>query len=204
MFTGIIEKTGKIIDIKTRGEGKEIKVKIEGFNLKRGDSVSIDGVCLTVEEIKGNEYLFYLSKKTLKDTKFGKKLERGMIVNIEESLTFSKKIGGHLIEGHVDFFTKIKNIKKIKEEFEFSFELKKEFKDYIFKKSSIAIDGVSLTVQDVVENFFKVMIIPYTYNNTNFKFKKVGDYVNVECDFLIKGVINYIKGLLSFKNFKKT
>ncbi len=196
MFTGIIEKIGEITGIKGRGKGKEISVKIENANFKIGDSVSVDGVCLTVERIKNNEYTFYLSEKTLKDTKFGKFLKRGMIVNIEEPLTLSKYIGGHLLQGHVDFFTKIKKIKKLKEEYEFEFELKKEFKKYIFKKASVAIDGVSLTVQDVKKETFKVMIIPHTFENTNFKYKKTGDFVNVECDFIIKGVIESLKEII--------
>ncbi len=193
MFTGIIEKTGRITEIRERGKGKEINVKIEGANFKIGDSVSIDGTCLTVERIKGEEYIFYLSEKTLKDTKFGKFLKRGMVVNVEEPLTLSKYIGGHLIKGHIDFFTRIKKIKKLKEEYEFEFELKKEFKKYIFKKASIGIDGISLTVQEVKKESFLITIIPYTFEKTNLKYKKIGDYVNVECDFIIKGVISFLK-----------
>jgi len=198
LFTGIIEKKGKIERIKERGKGKEIIIKIENANFKIGDSVNVDGVCLTVEKIKGEEYTFYISEKTLRDTKFGKFLKRGMVVNIEEPLTLSKYIGGHLIQGHVDFFTKIKKIKKLKEEYEFEFELKKEFKKYIFKKVSIAIDGVSLTVQEVKKETFKVTIIPYTFENTNLKYKREGDYVNVECDFIIKGAIEFLKNYKLF------
>ncbi|MEN3044861.1 MAG: riboflavin synthase [Candidatus Hydrothermales bacterium] len=193
MFTGIIEKTGEIVEIREKGSGKEIVVKIKNTNLKPGESVSIDGVCLTVEKVLNEEFVFYISEKTLRDTKFGKVLKKKMVVNVEEPLTLSKYIGGHLIQGHVDFYTKIRKIKKFQSEFEFEFELKKEFSKYIFKKASIAIDGISLTIQDVNKNSFKVMIIPHTYNMTNLKFKKNGDFVNVECDFIIKGVINYIQ-----------
>ncbi|MEN3045605.1 MAG: riboflavin synthase [Candidatus Hydrothermales bacterium] len=195
MFTGIIEKTGEILEVRERGSGKEILVKIEGVDLKLGDSVSIDGVCLTVEKVLSEGFVFYISEKTLKDTKFGKVLKSRMIVNVEEPLTLSKYIGGHLFQGHVDFYTKIRGIRKNQSEYEFEFELKRDFRKYIYKKASVAIDGISLTVQDVKENSFKVTIIPYTLNKTNLRFRKTGDLVNVECDFIIKGVIDYLQSL---------
>ncbi len=193
MFTGIIEKKGILKNIRKKSKGKEIIVELKNSDLKEGDSVNIDGVCLTVEQKNKNFYKFYISEKTLKNTKFGKDLKIGQVLNVEEPLTLEKYVGGHLIQGHIDFFSKIKSIKKRGKEYEFEIELKKEFKPFIFKNASIAIDGISLTVQEIKSRSFIIMIIPYTFEKTNLKYKKVGDYVNVECDFIIKGVINFFK-----------
>jgi len=195
MFTGIIKATGKVIRIKNEGNGKRARVEYKGeLNIKEGDSISMDGACITVEKVYDNTFEVFLSEETLKVTKFGKVLKEGYILNLEEPLKLSDKISGHIVTGHVDGIGKIKKIYKDKENMKIEIEFDKKFEKYLYQKAQIAIDGISLTLIQRKKNIGIFNIIPYTYKNTNIYLKKVGDLVNVEFDIFAKIVENLIKG----------
>jgi len=195
MFTGIIKATGKVIRIKNEGNGKRARVEYKGeLNIKEGDSISIDGACITVEKVYDNTFEVFLSEETLKVTKFGKVLKEGYILNLEEPLKLSDKLSGHIVTGHIDGIGKIKKIYKDKENMKIEIEFDKKFEKYLYQKAQIAIDGISLTLIQRKNNIGIFNIIPYTYKNTNISLKKVGDFVNVEFDIFAKIVENLIKG----------
>jgi len=195
MFTGIIKATGKVLKIKNEINGKTIKVEYKGeLNIKEGDSISIDGACITVQKVYNNSFEVFLSEETLKITKFGKVLKEGYILNLEEPLKLSDKISGHIVTGHVDGVGKIKKIFKDKENMRIEIEFDEKFEKYLYEKAQIAIDGISLTLIQRKRNVGIFNIIPYTYKNTNICLKKIGDFVNVEFDIFAKIVENLIKG----------
>jgi riboflavin synthase len=195
MFTGIIKATGKVLKVKNEINGKTIKVEYKGeLNIKEGDSISIDGACITVQKVYNNSFEAFLSKETLKITKFGKVLKEGYILNLEEPLKLSDKISGHIVTGHVDGVGKIKKIFKDKENMRIEIEFDEKFEKYLYEKAQIAIDGISLTLIQRKRNVGIFNIIPYTYKNTNICLRKIGDFVNVEFDIFAKIVENLIKG----------
>lgn len=195
MFTGIIIARGKIVEIKKEGNGKRVWIEILGeIEIKEGESISIDGACITVERVKGKKIEVFLSEETLKRTKFGKVLRQNYEVNLEPSLKVSDRMGGHFVTGHVDGVGIIRKINKNKKEIKLEIEFEREFEKYLYPKASIAIDGISLTLQGRRKNKGFFTIIPYTYNNTTISLKKVKDIVNVEFDVLAKIVENLIKG----------
>jgi riboflavin synthase len=195
MFTGIIKATGKVLKIKNEINGKTIKVEYKGeLNIKEGDSISIDGACITVQKVYNNSFEVFLSEETLKITKFGKVLKEGYILNLEEPLKLSDKISGHIVTGHVDGVGKIKKIFKDKENMRIEIEFDEKFEKYLYEKAQIAIDGISLTLIQRKRNVGIFNIIPYTYKNTNICLRKIGDFVNVEFDIFAKIVENLIKG----------
>tara|TARA_Y100000389_G_scaffold172808_1_gene181500 strand:+ start:2225 stop:2812 length:588 start_codon:yes stop_codon:yes gene_type:complete len=185
MFTGIIEKIGKINSLHIDNDSSTINIFIDNFNASLGDSVCINGVCLTVEDIKNNLYSFSVSPETNKLTNLNK-LKQNDEVNIESSLTVNKLISGHIVQGHVDTTAKIKEISLIDNSWYVKFTIDSLYTKYIIKKGSITLDGVSLTVNDVTNSEFSVMIIPHTYQNTIFNTYKLGKLVNVETDVLAK------------------
>lgn len=191
MFTGIIENTEKVLKIQKNN--LIISSKID--NPKIGESISINGVCLTIINITPPSYLtFQLSQETLKTTTF-KYIKPGEIVNVERALQVNQRLSGHILTGHIDTIGKITDIKKLPTEYIFKYLIPKEYSKYIVKKGSIGIDGISLTIVDIFDNYFTVNILPYTYEKTNLKFKKIGQNVNIEFDILIK----YIERLLGKK-----
>jgi riboflavin synthase len=195
MFTGIIKATGKVLKVKNETNGKTIKVEYKGeLNIKEGDSISIDGACITVQKVYNNSFEVFLSEETLKITKFGKVLKEGYILNLEEPLKLSDKISGHIVTGHVDGVGKIKKIFKDKENMRIEIEFDEKFEKYLYEKAQIAIDGISLTLIQRKRNVGIFNIIPYTYKNTNICLRKIGDFVNVEFDIFAKIVENLIKG----------
>jgi riboflavin synthase len=195
MFAGIIKATGKVLKIKNEINGKTIKVEYKGeLNIKEGDSISIDGACITVQKVYNNSFEAFLSEETLKITKFGKVLKEGYILNLEEPLKLSDKISGHIVTGHVDGVGKIKKIFKDKENMRIEIEFDEKFEKYLYEKAQIAIDGISLTLIQRKRNVGIFNIIPYTYKNTNICLRKIGDFVNVEFDIFAKIVENLIKG----------
>jgi riboflavin synthase len=193
MFTGIIKNVIKIERLK-KGE-KDITIHIRlPFPVNIGDSVSINGACLTASKIMGNTSIFNASSETVKRSTFSH-LRVGDYLNIEQSLNINDLIHGHLVYGHVDGVGKVLNIKENPDSSEFSVEYPAELSRFIVEKGSIALDGVSLTVTEVKENSFKVFLIRHTLLNTNFKYKKRGDVVNIEIDPLAR----YLQRLLESK-----
>tara|TARA_Y100000994_G_scaffold242854_1_gene240322 strand:+ start:401 stop:985 length:585 start_codon:yes stop_codon:yes gene_type:complete len=192
MFTGIIESTGKIEKIDR--EGKNIKLTLSSnlsSELRVDESLSHNGVCLTVTDCNKNFYSVTIIDESLKKTNFST-VKVGSQINLERSLKIDGRLDGHIVQGHVDDIAKC--IKKIDQEnsWLFTFEFSEKFSDLIIEKGSICINGVSLTCFDTSKNNFTVAIIPHTYDNTNFKLLDEGDYVNLEFDILGK----YIKKII--------
>ncbi len=187
MFTGLIEEVGKVKNIVRKSSGLRLTIETKEIHreTKVGDSVSVNGACLTVEETNGNELVFFVSGETLKRTNL-KLLRVNDWVNLERALRLGDRIGGHLVQGHVDATTKILRIRKTGEEFVFSFQTPKDFHRFMVEKGSVAIDGISLTITNVTQTTFSVTVVPHTFENTNLKFRKVGDTVNVEFDLIGK------------------
>lgn len=193
MFTGIIEGTGTVLQItkkpKTRS-AVQITVDLGKYakGLKIGQSVALNGVCLTVTKKLKNKCNFEMINETIKKTDLGN-LKLGTIVNIERSLSAADRFEGHFVLGHVDGVGRIKKILKKPKEVQVWFTIPKKLKKYIVKKGSIAIDGISLTVVETKDNLVSVCVIPHTMEITNFKTKKVGDKINIETDILGKYIL---------------
>lgn len=183
MFTGIIEEIGFVKSF----DGKNLIIECSKVleNTQIGDSISIDGCCQTVVSITSNTFCVNVSEETLRITK-------GFIpaskVNLERALTPQTRIGGHIVQGHIDGVAKYLGNSE--------FELPKKFEKYIVFKGSISINGVSLTVASIRDNVFSVAIIPHTLKNTTLQYLKIGDLVNIETDILGR----YVENFLSTKN----
>ncbi len=195
MFTGLIEEVGTVKKIRKGGKGALLSVRcskvLEGTKI--GDSVAVNGVCLTVVEM-GKEYLsFFVSNETLQRSNLGE-LRPKTPVNLERALKIGDRFGGHIVQGHVDTVTKITGIKREGESYRFIFRLPEKFSHLLIEKGSIAIDGISLTVASLKTDTFSVAVIPHTYENTNLKWKRTGDTVNVEFDLIGKYIERMLKG----------
>ena len=194
MFTGIIEGTGTIEKISRNPKSRSaiqmaINMGPHSKGLKAGQSVSINGVCLTATGISGRKCTFEMIDETVKKTALGD-LAAGMPVNIERSLRANGRLEGHFVLGHIDGTATIKKITEMPGEVRIRFQVPKELARYIVKKGSIAADGISLTVTDVRGAMVSVSIIPHTINITNLKTKRAGDRLNIETDILGKYVLD--------------
>jgi len=193
MFTGIIKETGIISRIIDMGEDKEFEIKagklIEDINT--GDSISINGVCLTVKSFDSGNFTFDISSSTLKYTNLGD-AKTGDIVNLEDALSLEDKLGGHFVSGHIDGVSSVIDIKMTGRSYEMTFSLGSEIAPFIAGRGSVAIDGISLTVTEVDSNSFKTVIIPHTFENTTLGKKGTGETVNIEADMLARYIVNYI------------
>lgn len=190
LFTGIVEGTGKILEIAQNTKRRSaIKMTVDlGKNskgLKLGQSVALNGVCLTVTGIDKSKCNFEMIEETTKKTDLGN-LKIGGIVNIERSLKVGERLEGHFVLGHVDGVGVIKKIEKKPKEIQIWVEIPKSLARFVVQKGSIAIDGISLTVVDVKKNLASVCLIPHTVEVTNFSTRKVGDKINIETDILGK------------------
>ena len=194
MFTGIIEGLGNIVsfDKKTNNRSAaKMKINIGKIakGLKIGDSVAINGVCLTAVSISKEITEFEMVGETIKKTNLGF-LKRGDKVNIERSLKIGERLEGHFVLGHVDDIGIISKIEKQSNQIQIWITLPKELSKHVIKKGSITVDGISLTVVNVLKNQFSVSIIPHTMQITNLSYKKVGDKVNIETDILGKYILS--------------
>jgi riboflavin synthase len=190
LFTGIVEGVGKVLEIKQNTKSRSaIKMKVDlGKNskgLKLGQSVALNGVCLTVTGIDKSRCSFEMIEETTKKTDLGN-LKVGGIVNIERSLRVGERLEGHFVLGHVDGVGVIKKIEKKPKEVQIWFEVPKNLARFVVQKGSITIDGISLTVVDVKKNLASVCLIPHTIDVTNFSTRKIGDKINIETDILGK------------------
>ncbi len=189
MFTGIIEELGTVKEIKK--DKTNLVFTIESGiakDLKLNESVSHNGACLSVKPLSSWLYCVTAVKETLKRTNLGR-LKKGDKINLERSLKAVARIDGHFVLGHVDEVAECLSIKNVKGSHDFTFSLSKENKKYVVKKGSIAINGISLTVVQLTKKKFSVAVIPYTFEHTNFKNLKKGDWVNIEYDVLGKYVL---------------
>lgn len=188
MFTGIIETTGKIVRIDRNGENRSYVISSPiSSELKVDQSVSHNGVCLTVEEVIENQHRVTAIQETLLKTALGN-WKTGDIVNLERCLAFNGRLDGHLVQGHVDATATCVAKKEMAGSWQYTFEFPEEFAAYIIEKGSVSLNGISLTVFNVTDNSFEVAIIPYTYHHTNIGKVEVGKTVNIEFDMIGKYV----------------
>ena len=190
MFTGIIQNLGRITSF-TNGE-LEISTSLNLSDCKIGSSICCNGVCLTAIEInsKDDKYTFKVNvgEETQQRTNFSNEFFNEFVkINIEKSLKIGDEISGHFVYGHVDRTTNITKIKKLNNSWEFYFQnFKNKDKNFIVEKGSIAINGISLTIAKVDNNYFSISVIPHTFDNTNLKYLKEQDLVNIEFDYLAR------------------
>ena len=192
MFTGIIEDLGTVTNLKKEKDNLHIRIKSKiGKELKIDQSVSHNGVCLTVNDINGNEYTVTAIKETLVKSNLIN-LKVGDKVNLERGMKLGDRLDGHIVQGHVDQVGFCNSVIEENGSWIYKFEYDKSKSNITIEKGSITVNGVSLNVVNSESNTFNVAIIPYTFENTNFKSIKVGDVVNLEFDVLGK----YIQKLL--------
>lgn len=200
MFTGIVEETGKIKSFKKGLNGAELEIECSKVlcDTKIGDSIAVNGVCQTVTQLLKSSFKVQLSDETLNITTFNN-AHSGDIVNLERALTLSSRLGGHIVSGHIDCIGKFLNKQKLSGFYNLTFEIPKSQQKYVVYKGSITINGISLTVAELSGNIITVAIIPHTFENTNLKTLKNGDFVNIETDILGK----YVENFLSVTDNKK-
>jgi len=190
MFTGIIEATGRIARIEPRGGDVRLVVEAGSLGLDDvaiGDSISVSGVCLTAIALDGDTFAADVSNETLSVTSLGA-LAVGAAVNLEKAMRLSDRLGGHLVSGHVDGVGRVVSVEPDARSQRWTFELPAELARYVASKGSIAIDGVSLTVNEVDDRRFGVNLIPHTVEVTTFRDRRVGDSVNIEVDLVARYV----------------
>ena len=193
MFTGIIVGTGKVTKLEQKTKNRSaIQMTIDlgkyASGLKIGQSVAINGVCLSATKISKNKCIFEMIDETTKKTDLGN-VKAGSTVNVERSLKVGDRLEGHFVLGHIDGVATITNIEKKPKEVKIWFKVPKKLTKYVVKKGSIALDGISLTLVDVKKDIVSVCLIPHTINVTNFKSKKIGDKLNIETDVLGKYIL---------------
>jgi len=190
MFTGIVEETSEIAEIEGTDAGRRLQIETTFAELSGGQSISVDGACLTVEEYEAGEWFsVFLAAETLDRTTLDSVTE-GDAVNLERALAADERFDGHVVQGHVDGTTEIVDIERVGEDWAYTFDLPAGLEQYVVEKGSIALDGISLTVAtlDDVTGTCSVAIIPTTYHETTLSDKKPGDEVHVEVDVFAKYV----------------
>ncbi|MBO6271881.1 riboflavin synthase [bacterium] len=185
MFTGIVEEIGTVLEISSD------KITINCSKVlnetKVGDSISVNGVCLTVTSIGKNFFKADVSQETSKITTLSA-LKNNSEVNLERALTLSARLGGHIVSGHIDTIGKISKVSKLSDFYELTISFDSEYNKYVVRKGSITVDGISLTIADCESGCVTIAVIPHTYSNTVLKNLSVGDKINIEFDILAKYV----------------
>tara|TARA_B100000900_G_scaffold413039_1_gene436087 strand:- start:744 stop:1394 length:651 start_codon:yes stop_codon:yes gene_type:complete len=196
MFTGIIQATGKL---KKENSDYIIQILDNLFDINIGDSIAVDGICLTVKDFFEKSFTVDISEETMLKTTLGDKSRLNSIVNLEPALRISDRLGGHIVSGHVDGLGEVLEIIRLDKSWQLSVKWKDQrFSKYIVDKGSVCINGISLTIAEQEKNgeIFKIAIIPHTWNNTNLQFLSIGQDVNLEADPLVK----YVEKLLMSKD----
>ncbi|HEY3581123.1 MAG TPA: riboflavin synthase [Pyrinomonadaceae bacterium] len=195
MFTGIIEELGRVRSIEQRGENAyitiEARVVTEGTN--HGDSIAVNGVCLTALDIHDDSFAADVSRETLLRSTLGT-LKPGTPVNLERSVTPATRLGGHIVQGHVDARGQFVSVEDHGESWTVRIGFPPEIARYLVFKGSVAVEGISLTIADLADEYFEIAIIPKTWEVTNLSRLKPGDSVNLEVDVIGK----YVERLLAF------
>lgn len=201
MFTGIVEEQGKLLTITTTNTGKQLRIKSDSIHnkMKIGDSVAVNGVCQTITKIDNNIFAVDTIYETIQKTTLGN-LHANSLLNLELALTYSGRLGGHFVQGHIDTIGKIIQINRNNSVAEFMIAFPANYRKYLALTGSIAVDGVSLTTAEVFPTQFKVAIIPHTIENTLFTQYKIGDEVNLEFDIIGK----YVDSILTFNSSQNT
>ena len=196
MFTGIIETTGSVKRIERKGSNYSFWIESVLYtSLKVDQSLSHNGVCLTIEELSDNLHKVTAIDETLAKTNLGQ-LEIGSIVNLERCMQLNGRLDGHMVQGHVDAIATCIAVSEKDGSWEYSFEFDEKFAGLTIEKGSITLNGISLTIFNTTKTRFTVAIIPYTYEHTNIYTVKIGSVVNLEFDMIGK----YVKGFLDLKN----
>jgi riboflavin synthase len=195
MFTGLIEEKGMLINKIKTGEGLKLVLSAQKVfdDLNIGSSISVNGVCLTVVELKKDSFAVDTIEETLKKTNLGS-LNINDFVNLERPLKADARLGGHFVLGHIDTTGKVESVKELSNSHFVTISYPENFQKYLIYVGSVAIDGVSMTVAEVTDNTFSVGIIPHTWIETVFSNKKLGDSVNLEFDVLGKYVEKIMEG----------
>jgi riboflavin synthase len=193
MFTGIIKEVGKVKVIKRKPSLIELGIDSNLIypQVNPQDSISVNGVCLTLIRKEKNLLFFEVVKSTLQISNL-KRLKISDFVNLEPALTSQDKLSGHFVLGHVDGEVSLKRIIPFGDWWQIEVELPSKFKKFILENGCVALEGISLTVKKVYPTYFTIDIVPFTYKNTNLQYKKIGDKLNIECDYLVK-IIKHIK-----------
>ena len=197
MFTGIIEELGRVRAVQKRGEDARIiieaRIATEGSN--SGDSIAVNGVCLTALDVKPDSFTADVSKETLFRSTLGG-LQEGSPVNLERAVTPATRLGGHIVQGHVDARGRFLGSDNHGDSWTFRFAYPKEVARYLVFKGSVAVEGISLTIANLTDEYFDIAIIPKTFEVTNFSQLQPGDEVNLEVDVIAK----YVERILSSRD----
>ncbi len=191
MFSGIVEEVGDIVTKKAYTNGYSFKIRSD-LQVTEGDSISVNGACLTVTKVDSSSFWVDLSDETIKLSN----LKNERIVNLERALPANGRINGHIVTGHLDGTAAITKIRNMQKFYEITVAFESRLKRFIAPKGSAALEGVSLTINKVIGNSFMVMIIPYTFLHTNLKTKKISSKLNIEVDIMAR----YINNLSTLQN----
>lgn len=197
MFTGLIEEVGKVVKINMGSSSGTIEIQagkvLEGSKI--GDSIAVNGVCLTATKINGNVFSADVMAETFRRSSLGS-LSSGSYVNLERAMSADGRFGGHIVSGHIDGTGNVIDIKAEENAIWYTISASSDLLKYIVEKGSVALDGISLTVAYVDNECFKVSIIPHTKAETILQYKKCGEVINIECDVVGK----YVEKLLGYKD----
>jgi riboflavin synthase len=197
MFTGIIEELGRVREVEKRGDDARIVIEARTVTADsvNGDSISVNGVCLTALDVLADSFAADVSKETLLRSTLGS-LIAGSPVNLERAVTPATRLGGHIVQGHVDARGKFLGSESHGESWTFRIAYPKEIARYLVFKGSVAVEGISLTIANLTDDYFEIAVIPKTWEVTNFSQLKPGDEVNLEVDVIAK----YVERILSVRN----
>ena len=195
MFTGLIEEIGQVKNIKSISGGISLNIAAKKImnDIKIDDSVACNGVCLTVTSVGNNHFQADAVGATLEKTTL-KSIRKGQQLNLERAVRLTDRLGGHLVQGHVNGIGSISQINKLGENFYLEVVIPENLKKYVIDEGSIAIDGISLTIAKLMNNHVGVSVIPHTWENTTLTYKRIGDSVNIETDLIAKYVEKLLTG----------
>jgi riboflavin synthase len=197
VFTGIIEARGTVRSAERRGDVLVVQVACDRLapGLPMGGSIAVNGCCLTAVEISGDSFTCELTEETLRRTAFGDRLRPGVVVNLERPMRADGRFDGHIVQGHVDGVGRVREMVRQGDTAELSVGVDRSLERYLVAKGSVALDGISLTVAQLVPGAFTVALIPYTLEHTNLGAARPGDPVNIEVDVIAK----YVERLLAIQ-----
>ncbi len=201
MFTGIIEEIGKIKEIQKTGKNNSLTISCTRIleDIKLGDSIAVNGICLTVSRFDNMSFTADVMPVTIQKSNL-KNCRIGEFVNLERALQLKSRLGGHLVSGHIDGIGKIISITKYENASKFKIQINPEQRKYMIQEGSISIDGISLTIAELEQDNLTVSIIPKTMKNTILQYKKLGDIVNIESDMVGKYLYNFLQNKGKAKN----
>ncbi|WP_440990610.1 riboflavin synthase [Haloarchaeobius baliensis] len=193
MFTGIVEETGEIVGVTDTADGRRLRIAgdVVLSDVGHGASISVSGVCLTVEAYDEETFEVFLAEETVAKTYLGD-VEVGDPVNLERAMPADGRFDGHVVQGHVDTTATVRSVESVGEDWRFAFDLPAGYGRYVVEKGSVTLDGISLTVAERDEEGFAVAIVPTTYELTNLSTKEPGDPVHLEVDVVAKYVENML------------